>query len=160
LAAPPGRARVTGAALPDCLPCRNTAAPELPVRERIVQTQHWRVAHAFNTALPGWLVAVPTVHITAIAELSPAAAAELGPLLRDLSRALHAVVGCVKTYVIQLAEAEGFSHVHFHVVPRPADQPEELRGPRIFGMLGVPPEQCVGEAEMDRLGSAIRAQLA
>ena len=65
----------------------------------------------------------------------------------------------MKTYVIQLAEAEGFSHVHFHVVPRMADQPDELRGPRIFAMLGVPPEQCVSETEMHRLGAALRAQL-
>jgi diadenosine tetraphosphate (Ap4A) HIT family hydrolase len=139
----------------DCLPCRNTAAAELPIRERIVQTEHWRVAHAFNTSLPGWLVLIPTVHVTAIAELSDAAAAELGPVLQRLSQALQRVVGCVKTYVIQLAEAEGFSHVHFHVVPRMADQPHELRGPRIFQMLGLPPEQCVSEAEMDRIGAAI-----
>lgn len=143
----------------DCLPCRNTATPELPIRERIVQTQNWRVAHAFNTGLPGWLVLVPTAHITALTELSDAAAAELGPMLQGLSEALHQVVGCVKTYVILLAEAEGFSHVHFHVVPRMADQPDELRGPQIFQMLGLPPDQCVPDDEMDRLGRAIREQL-
>jgi diadenosine tetraphosphate (Ap4A) HIT family hydrolase len=143
----------------DCLPCRNTAAAELPIRERIVQTEHWRVAHAFNTGLPGWLVLVPTVHITALTELSDAAAAELGPMLQRLSKALERVVGCVKTYVILLAEAEGFSHVHFHVVPRMADQPDELRGPRIFQMLGLPPGQCVPDDEMDRLGNAIREQM-
>lgn len=144
---------------PDCLPCRNTAIAELPIRERITQTQSWRVAHAFNTGLPGWLVMVPTVHITALDELSDAAAAEMGPMLRGLSRALHRVVGCEKTYVVLFAEAEGFSHLHFHVVPRMSDQPDELRGPRIFQMLGLPPEQCVAEAEMDRLGATIREEL-
>jgi diadenosine tetraphosphate (Ap4A) HIT family hydrolase len=143
----------------DCLPCRNTAIAELPVRERITQTQSWRVAHAFNTGLPGWLVLLPTVHITALTELSDAAAVEMGPMLRGLSDALRRVVGCEKTYVVLFAEAEGFSHLHFHVVPRMSDQPHELRGPRIFGMLGLPPEQCVGEAEMDRLGAAIRGEL-
>ena len=143
----------------DCLPCRNTAIAELPIRERITQTPSWRVAHAFNTGLPGWLVVLPTVHITALDELCDAAAVEMGPMLRGLSRALHDVVGCEKTYVVLFAEAEGFSHLHFHVVPRMADQPHELRGPRIFGMLGLPPEHCVGEAEMDRLGAAIREQL-
>jgi diadenosine tetraphosphate (Ap4A) HIT family hydrolase len=144
---------------PGCLPCRNSAAPDLPIRERIVQTEHWRAAHAFNTGLAGWLVLLPTVHITALTELSDGAAAELGPMLRGLSEALHQVVGCVKTYVILLAEAEGFSHVHFHIVPRMADQSEELRGPRIFQMLGLPREQCVPEDEMDRLGDAIRKHL-
>jgi diadenosine tetraphosphate (Ap4A) HIT family hydrolase len=149
-----------GVATPaDCLPCRNTAAAELPVRERIAQTRSWRVAHAFNTGLPGWLVLLPTVHITALSELSDVAAAELGPMLRALSDALHEVVGCVKTYVLLLAEAEGFGHVHFHVIPRMADQPDELRGPRIFAMLGLPPDQCVSADEMDRLGRAIRERL-
>lgn len=151
-----GRIELAGTEI-DCLPCRNTATVDLPVRERIAQTNHWRVAHAFNTGLPGWLILVPTVHITALTELSDVAAAELGPMLRNLSTALESVVGCVKTYVILLAEAEGFSHVHFHIVPRMADQPDELRGPRIFAMLGLPPDQCVSEAEMDRIGGAIRA---
>jgi len=143
----------------DCLPCRNTAAADLPVRERILQTAHWRVAHAFGTGLPGWLVVVPTVHVTALAELGQEAAAELGTVLHDVSEALHSVVGCVKTYVVLFAEADGFSHVHFHVIPRMADQPDELRGPRIFQMLGVLPKHCVSDAEMDRIGGAVRERL-
>ena len=139
--------------------CRNSRPGDLPVRERILQTDHWRVAHTFNSGLPGWLVVLPTVHITALAELTPEAATELGPLLRDVSEALHEVVGCVKTYVMLFAEAEGFSHVHFHVVPRMADQPAELRGPRIFGLLGLPPEECVTESERDRIGAEIRERL-
>jgi diadenosine tetraphosphate (Ap4A) HIT family hydrolase len=151
---------VTGAAEElDCFACRNTAAPDLPVRERIFRTAHWRVAHAVRTGLPGWLVVVPTVHVTALADLEHAAAAELGTVLRDVSEALHAVVGCVKTYVVLFAEAEGFGHVHFHVIPRMADQPDELRGPRIFQMLGLPPDQCVTDAEMDRIGAAVRELL-
>jgi diadenosine tetraphosphate (Ap4A) HIT family hydrolase len=146
---------MTPAGPPGCFACGNTAASDLPVRERITQTQHWRLAHAFNTSLPGWLVLLPTEHITALSELDPGAAAELGPLLRDVSAALHEVVGCSKTYVILLAEAEGFSHVHFHIVPRMPDLPDELRGPRIFALLGLPPDQCVSEAEMDRIGAAV-----
>jgi diadenosine tetraphosphate (Ap4A) HIT family hydrolase len=59
-----------------------------------------------------------------------------------------------------LAEAEGFSHVHFHVVPRMPDQPIELRGPRIFSALGVPPEQAVTADGTDRLAAAIASRLA
>jgi Diadenosine tetraphosphate (Ap4A) hydrolase and other HIT family hydrolases len=143
-----------------CLPCQNTAAADLPARERILRTRHWRVAHAFTTGLPGWLVLLPTRHITALTELDPDAAAELGPLLRDLSQALREVVGCVKTYIVLLAEAERFSHVHFHVIPRMRDQPEQLRGPGIFGMLGLPPEQCVPDAEMDRIAECLSVALA
>ena len=143
----------------DCFACRNTAASDLPVRERILQTAHWRVVHAVGTGLPGWLVVVPTVYVTALADLEHAAAAELGTVLRDVSDALHAVVECVKTYVVLFAEAEGFGHVHFHVIPRMADQPDELRGPRIFQMLGLPPEASVADGEMERIGVTLRGKL-
>jgi diadenosine tetraphosphate (Ap4A) HIT family hydrolase len=144
---------------PGCFACGNVDIPELPVRERIIQTAHWRLVHAFNTSWPGWLVLLPTVHATALAELEPPAAAELGPLLRDVSAALAEIVGCVKTYVVLFAEAEGFGHLHFHVIPRPAGLPHELQGPRVFQMLGLPPDQCVAEAEMDRIGAAVRELL-
>ena len=144
---------------PDCFGCRNTDTPELPVRERIIQTDHWRLAHAFNTSWPGWLVLLPTAHATALAELEPPAAVDLGPLLRDVSAALQEVVGCVKTYVVLFAEAEGFSHLHFHVIPRAAEMPHEVQGPRVFQMLGLPPDQCVAEAEMDRIGTRVREVL-
>lgn len=34
------------------------------------------------------------------------------------------------------AEQEGFEHIHFHVVPRAADMPLELRGAGSFSLLG------------------------
>ncbi|MGB6455345.1 MAG: hypothetical protein WBH47_12765 [Streptosporangiaceae bacterium] len=69
------------------------------------------------------------------------------------------VLGCQKTYVAQFAEAEGFAHVHFHVVPRPPDLARDLRGPRIFQLLGVADETRVGEDEMNRLADELSAQL-
>jgi diadenosine tetraphosphate (Ap4A) HIT family hydrolase len=119
--------------------------------------EHWRVAHSLDAALPGWLVAIPRRHVEALDELGHEEVASLGPLLRDASAALRAVVGCVKTYVMLLAEKEGFGHVHFHVVPRMADQPDELRGPRIFGYLGRPEGEWVTEDERDALALRLRA---
>src|SRR4051812_36291764 len=117
----------------DCLPCSNNARfDELPTWERIAADEHWRVAHALDSALPGWLILLPRRHVTAIAELSDAEAATLGSWQVRLSRALGAVTGCVKTYVVQFAEKEGFSHVHFHLVPRLADQPSGRRGPAVL----------------------------
>ena len=112
-----------------------------------------------NTSLPGWLVAVPRRHQLSLAELEPEAAAELGPLLTDLTRALQHVTGCLKTYVILLAEAEGFAHLHFHVVPRMPGQPAEERGPRIFARLGAPADEQVQQPERDRLARDIREAL-
>jgi diadenosine tetraphosphate (Ap4A) HIT family hydrolase len=79
--------------------------------------------------------------------------------LRGLSAALEIVTGCVKTYLMQFSEAEGFSHVHLHLVPRMADQPEDARGPRVFGYLTENRDQWIPESERDALARALRAAL-
>ncbi len=150
---------MTGQHLPGCFSCEHDQRVDRPPRERVSVTDHWRVTHAFDSALPGWLVAQPRRHVEAIAELRPDEAAELGPLLTDLSRALRAVTGCVKTYVIQLAEAEGFAHVHFHVVPRAEHMDVDVRGPRVFSLLGRPVGERVPVRDMDRLALAVAAEL-
>src|ERR1044071_263823 len=96
----------------DCYVCHNNDQfDQLPPRERIAADSHWRVAHAFNTSLPGWLILVPRRHITSVAELTDAEAAVLGPWQVRLSRSLHEVTGCAKTYIMQFAEQEGVAHV-------------------------------------------------
>ncbi|PBC79617.1 diadenosine tetraphosphate (Ap4A) HIT family hydrolase [Streptomyces sp. TLI_235] len=145
----------------DCYTCARTGDPAgLAPRELIGGDDHWRVAHAFGTALPGWLVLVPRRHVTSIAELTDDEAASLGRWQVRVSRALGEVTGCAKTYVAQFAEAEGFAHVHFHIVPRSSDHPEELRGPRVFGLLGKGAGTPVTPEEMDRLALLLRAALA
>ncbi|MFF5228317.1 HIT family protein [Dactylosporangium sp. NPDC000521] len=145
----------------DCFSCRqNDRAAGLPLRERLAGDEHWRVAHCFDTSLPGWLVLVPRRHVTAIADLTDAEAAALGVWQVRLSRALAAVTGCVKTYVVQFAEKEGFAHVHFHIVPRMPDLPADHRGPRVFGYLGVPEAERVDEPRQDELAAALHAHLA
>jgi diadenosine tetraphosphate (Ap4A) HIT family hydrolase len=144
----------------DCYSCHNNdQLDQLPPRERIAVDAHWRVAHAFNTSLPGWLVVAPRRHVTAIAELTDAEAAALGTWQVRLSRALHEVTGCVKTYVMQFAEQEGFGHVHFHVVPRMADIPDEHRGPDVFHYLIEPPARGIDEQHRDALAASLQAQL-
>ncbi|HTZ24987.1 MAG TPA: HIT family protein [Streptosporangiaceae bacterium] len=118
----------------DCLSGALERRADLPPRERIYLGAHWRVAHASGTAQPGWLVVLPRRHVIALDELSRAEAAALGPVLRAATSALREVTGCAKTYVALFAEAEGFGHVHFHVIPRHADLDPQLRGPRIFAL--------------------------
>ncbi|MFF3667230.1 HIT family protein [Microtetraspora malaysiensis] len=110
---------------------------------------HWRVAHAINTGLLGWLVLVPRRHVTTIADLTDAEASTLGLWQVRLSRTLREITGCTKTYVVQFAELEGFNHVHFHVVPRMPDLPIELRGPRVFGFMGRTETDSVPADQMD-----------
>jgi diadenosine tetraphosphate (Ap4A) HIT family hydrolase len=145
----------------DCYSCRQEALGEAtPPRERILMTPGWRVAHCTGCALEGWLVVLPRRHLATIAELTAEEAAELGPLLHGTSRALTGVLRCEKTYVMQFSEAEGFHHLHFHVVPRPIDMPAEHRGPNVFGYLRRPEEDWVDPARQDELGELIARAMA
>jgi diadenosine tetraphosphate (Ap4A) HIT family hydrolase len=145
---------------PGCFSCdENARLDALPARARVAADEHWRVAHAMNTALPGWLVLVPRRHVTAIAELTDTEAASLGTWQVRLSRALQAVTGCVKTYVVQFAEAEGFAHVHFHLVPRLPDLAPDRVGPNVFALLNPAEDQRVPADRMDELAVALRRHL-
>ena len=139
----------------DCFSCVNNARDDLPRREQVHLTPCWRVAHALGTSVPGWLVVVSCRHLTSLDELTAAEAAELGPLLRDLTAALRDVVGCEKTYVALFAEAEGFQHVHFHVIPRAAGAGPEILGPQIFSLLAGDPAGYVSEEVMDAVAAEV-----
>ncbi len=142
----------------DCYSCTQNEADPLtaPTRERVYDDGLWRVAHAFDSALPGWMVLVSRRHIQSLSELTPGEAAVLGPLLHAVSVALEQLLGAVKSYVMFFAEGEGFSHLHIHVVPRMRDQPQELRATRIFGYLDRPKDEWVPPDEMDRIADELR----
>ena len=117
-----------------CYACEQSG-PEAPLRECFVRQAGWRVAHDFNSSLLGLLILAPLRHVHSLDELTAEEAIALGDLLRKASIALKSVTGCEKTYVMLFAEAEGFAHLHVHVVPRMGDQPEDRRGPAVFGYL-------------------------
>lgn len=148
--------------MPACRTCELVArrdAGDAPVWDSVLRTPGWDVAHASGTAVEGWLVLVVRRHIAAVANLTDAEAAELGPLIKRVSQALHDVTGCEKTYVVQFAESADHRHVHIHVIPRRPDLPDDQRGPRIFTQLGLPEEDGVPEARMDALAMQLRAEL-
>ena len=141
----------------DCLTCTMTKArsgPSAPPWDNIVRTDHWDVVHSYNASIEGWLVLVARNHRDAIADLTDAEAAELGPLTRAVSVALRDITGCVKTYVAQFAENPDHRHVHFHVIAIAPDNPAELRGPRVFGALKGEP---VPEPARNQLASDLRS---
>ncbi len=82
---------------------------ELPLAESTAVRPHWRAACAFNSTLPVWLVVIPRRHVSVLDELNAEEVADLGLLLRSLTAALRAVVGCTKTYVILLASTTSAS---------------------------------------------------
>ncbi|HMM96751.1 HIT family protein [Phycicoccus sp.] len=143
-----------------CHVCSENTRSDLPPRERVAVTEHWRVAHAFDTSLEGWLVLDAREHVEALHELPAAAHTELGELVGRLSKALRDVVGCTKTYIMQFSEATGFGHLHVHLVPRMPDQPAESRGPAVFRHLGPDAVGAqVGEARRDELALALADRL-
>lgn len=136
---------------------RNAGAA--PPWDCIHQTPYWDVVHSYDTALPGWLVLVVRRHIVAVDDLTDAEAIELGQLIRRTSIALKEITGCLKTYVVQFAERADHPHVHFHIIPRMADQPQERNSTLIFGYLGVPEEERVSEAMMNSIAVKVRGML-
>jgi diadenosine tetraphosphate (Ap4A) HIT family hydrolase len=145
----------------DCYPCRMSARlDDLPPRELIHHQAGWRIAHAFNSSLPGWLVLLPLRHVTALEELTTEESEQMGLLARRASIALRRVTGCAKTYLMLFAEAEGFSHLHIHVVPRLPDLPDDLKGPRVFGYLSDDQARWLPTDEQDRLALELRTALA
>lgn len=134
----------------------NRNAGIAPLWDCIYRAPLWDVVHNYDTALPGWLVLVVRRHIGAIDELTNTEAVELGGLIRNTSIALKEITGCLKTYVVQFAEALEHPHVHFHIIPRMADQPEDRRSTKIFGYLGVPEEERVSQEVMNTIAAKVR----
>jgi diadenosine tetraphosphate (Ap4A) HIT family hydrolase len=126
----------------------------------VIVEDGWRVAHAFNSALEGWLVVLPLRHVTSMDELTSTEAEALGSILRRASRALTTVVGSAKAYFVFFAEAERFAHLHVHVVPRMEWFTQDQLGPRVFSFLGGPEMEWVTEHDRDDLALRLRAVLA
>ncbi len=130
-----------------------------PLWDSIFRTPYWDVVHSYDTALPGWLVLVVRRHITAVDELTNIEAIELGQLIRRTSLALKEVTCCQKTYVIQFAESVEHPHVHFHIIPRMVNQPDNRHSTQIFGYLGVPEEERVSHEVMNVIAAKVRERL-
>ncbi|WP_020578226.1 HIT family protein [Actinopolymorpha alba] len=130
----------------------------LPPRELIASDEHWRVVHAFNSGLLGWLVLTTRRHVMELAELNDAEVATLGAWQVRLARALGEEFGTSKTYVAEFGEVSGF-HLHFHVVPRLGDLDDAMRGPGIFSFLGVSDDEQVSAEARDDLAKRLAARL-
>jgi diadenosine tetraphosphate (Ap4A) HIT family hydrolase len=88
----------------------------------IVDDGFWYVSHhtgAFTD--PGELIVKTRRHCESLAELTPAEAHALGPLLRSGVRALEGVVRPERVYAVSFNER--IRHVHFLLLPRTATMP-------------------------------------
>ena len=97
-----------------CLACE--VAPPGGV---ILDTDHWRVEHTVGSLGLGTLIVKPKRHVLHVGELDDGEAAELGPLLRDVSRVVQELHGADQVYVCLWSHAGG-TPVHIHYVVQPA----------------------------------------
>jgi diadenosine tetraphosphate (Ap4A) HIT family hydrolase len=132
---------------------------DAPPWDSIIRNRWWDVVHCDSSSITGWMVLAVRRHVAVVSDLTNEEAAVLGPLIRDVSRALHDLVGCQKTYVVQFAESPTHRHVHVHVIPIATELQEDQRGPGVFQALGVPDDERVPEDEMNQLAVRLRRLL-
>ncbi|HVU65878.1 MAG TPA: HIT domain-containing protein [Ktedonobacteraceae bacterium] len=128
----------------DCLTCLSLSGEHrISPGPFIYQGKYWTVDHAYPTTHLGWLVILPQRHVEALHELTKEEFLELAEIEYKLVQVMHTDPTVQKEYLICFAEGEGFHHVHLHVVPRPADLPAHLKGPRVFALLAVDEEHAL-----------------
>lgn len=133
----------------DCLTCLNLSGERrISPGPFIYEGTYWMVDHAYPTTHLGWLVILPKRHIEALHELTKEEFQELADIEYQLVQVMHSDSSIQKEYLMCFAEGEGFHHVHIHVVPRPADLPEHLKGPRVFALLTTDEEYAIAAQEL------------
>jgi len=127
----------------DCYSCKSTSGEKrISPGPTIYEGEYWLVEHAYPCGMVGWLVLALKRHAEALHELSEEEFAELSKLQHHVATILHQELGCEKEYVACFGEAAHFNHIHFHVVAKPHNLPDELRGTGIFRMLKVTEEEA------------------
>jgi diadenosine tetraphosphate (Ap4A) HIT family hydrolase len=128
----------------ECLTCLNVSGERrISPGPFIHQGTYWVVDHAYPTIHLGWLVILPKRHIEALHELLPEEFQELAEIEYKLVQVMHTDSAVQKEYLMCFAEGEGFQHVHFHIVPKPDDLTDDLKGPLIFARLAVDAEHAI-----------------
>ncbi|MBL9086681.1 MAG: HIT family protein [Planctomycetia bacterium] len=115
------------------------------------------VVHAVDAPTPvaGWVVLTPEVHVRAVHDLDAATHARLFAWAHRVARAQRDALGAAHGYVVVFGEV--LLHAHVHVIPRYADTPDRLRGPRVFQ---AGPDDARPLAEVEAAARTLRAALA
>lgn len=133
----------------DCLTCMNLSGEQrISPGPFIFTGTFWVVDHAYPTTHLGWLVILPRRHVEALHELTKEEFRELAEIEYKLVQVIHTDPTIQKEYLMCFSEGEGFQHLHFHIVPKPFDLPEHLKGPRVFGLLTVDKEHALSPQEL------------
>jgi diadenosine tetraphosphate (Ap4A) HIT family hydrolase len=132
-----------------CYTCRSISGERrISPGPTIYEGSYWLIEHAYPTRLKGWLVIVLKRHVEALHELTREEFAELGELQALAVSILHEALDSAKEYSVCFAEKEGFQHIHFHIVARSRDLPDELKGTKIFAMINVTEAEALPREEI------------
>ena len=118
----------------DCLACDLAAGRQSLPGGLIHRTESWLVEHCVGPLGLGTLIVKPERHVTAVADLSAAESAELGPLLQQASRVASQLVDAEQVYNCLWSHAGGVPvHIHYVIQPVTQDQMAALDayGPRL-----------------------------
>lgn len=145
----------------ECYSCRANAGDlRISPGPVIYEGQYWKVDHVYPTRLVGWVVLVLKRHAEALHELSAEECLEMGALVGRVAWALRDELGCEKEYLACFSEADHFHHVHLHLIPRQADLPHELQGPRSFALLKPAAGEAAAPEDVTAFCERLRARLA
>jgi|SRR5579875_2271284 len=115
----------------DCLAC-DLAAGRQPLPGGLIhRTPSWLVEHCVGPLGLGTLIVKPERHVTAVARLSAAEAAELGPLLQRSSWVASRLVPAEQVYNCLWSHSGGVP-VHLHYVVQPVTR-EQMAGRDSYG---------------------------
>jgi diadenosine tetraphosphate (Ap4A) HIT family hydrolase len=99
---------------------------ERPVEDAIWADEHWRVdpIHEDQLRLPAVVMLMPRGHHD-LTDLPPGRAAELGPMIQRVERAVLSLGGIARVHVNRWGD--GGAHLHFWLIARPEGM-TQLRG--------------------------------
>ena len=143
----------------ECYTCRSLSGERrISPGPTIVEGRYWLIEHAYPTRLKGWLVIVLKRHCEVLHELTREEFAELSELQALAVRMLHTELDCAKEYAICFAEAEHFQHIHFHIVAKSRDLPDEFKGAQIFAMINVSEAEALPREDIRTFCEELRSR--
>lgn len=143
-----------------CLTCASlTGNQPLSPAPIIWEGTYWQLEHAHPTAVKGWLVLVFKRHVEALHDLTSDEFLEATVIIRRACVVMRSELKSQKEYVVCFAEKPGFEHVHFHIIARSPNLPEEHRGTRIFSLLGVDERNALTDKEILELCTRLKKRL-
>lgn len=136
----------------ECYSCKSISGEKrISPGKTIYEGKYWLVEHAYPSKLKGWLVIVTKRHVETLHELTKEEFVELGEICGKTTKILHKTFNCEKEYSMCLAEAEHFNHIHFHIIQKPYDLPNELKGAKIFEMIKVEEKDAISREDIKKL---------